>query len=181
MSNADTLIRRAATTASLVLVAVVVATTLQIFWPRLAGAGGFAPAAAAPEPAYRTGDTIDAPAEWFAGSPRTLILFAQASCGACQRAEPFLRALVDGLDDRTAIVMASPGIEREYDRQFGRAIGLDDDAVCVVPKGMRAKVTPTLVVVNERGQVLGAWEGVGPEAQHPALTRAIEAAVEGGR
>jgi hypothetical protein len=177
MSNADTLIRRAATTASLVLVAVVVATTLQIFWPRLAGAGGFAPAAAAPEPAYRTGDTIDAPAEWFAGSPRTLILFAQASCGACQNAAPYLRGLIAGLDGRARVVMAGPGLQREYDRQYGRDLGLSDDAIQVMPRGTRARVTPTLVVVNQRGEVLASWEGIGPGEHHAALTAAIDAIV----
>lgn len=177
--QSDLLIRRTATTASLVLAVVVLGTTAAIAWPRLAGAIGSAPAA--PAPAYAVGTTVDVPAAWYAGAPRTLVLVAQASCGACQQAAPYLRELLARLDGRAAVVMATPGLMPEYDFEYAESIGLDANAVRVMPKGTRARVTPTLVVVNQRGEVLGSWEGVGPEAQHVALTRAIEAAIEGGR
>jgi hypothetical protein len=168
----DTIIRRVATTMSLVLVVVVAATTAQVFWPRLSAAVGVVPAP--PPPAYRAGETIDTPAEWHTGSPFTLVLFAQASCGACQRAEPYLRDLVAHLNGRARVVMASPGNDHEYDLQYGRAIGLEDSDVQLVPGRTRVKATPTLVVVNQRGGILGAWEGVGPEERHAELTAAID-------
>ena len=175
----DLLIRRTATTASLVLAVVVLGTAATIAWPRLAGAVGSAPAA--PAPAYSVGTTVDVPADWYAGAPRTLVLVAQASCGACQQAAPYLRELIARLDGRAAVVMATPGLMPEYDLEYARSIGLDETGVRELPEGVRVRVTPTIVIVNQRGEVLGSWEGVGPEEQHAALTAAIEAAVDGGR
>jgi hypothetical protein len=169
----DTLIRRIATAASLALVAVVITTAGVIAWPAVAPT----PAPPAAAPIYAAGSPIDTPAEWHASSEFTLILFAQASCGACQNASPYLRTLFERLEGRADVVMAGPGNFPDYDREYGRALGLADDAIKVLPAGTRLRATPTLVVVNERGEVLGSWEGVGPEAEHPALTAAIDAIV----
>lgn len=176
MSIADTTIRRVTTTMSLVLVVVVAATVTQVFWPRLSAGLGVVPPP--PLPAYQAGETIDTPAAWHSGSAFTLVVFAQASCGACQRAEPYLHGLVAHLDGRAAVVMASPGNDHEWDLQYGRAIGLSAEAIQLVPGRTRVKATPTLVVVNQRGEILGAWEGVGPEEGHAELTAAIDKLVK---
>lgn len=171
----DTLIRRGATAVSLSLAAVVVATIAAIAWPNLANAVGVTPTP--PAAVYPVGSTVDTPAAWHEGSPFTLILVAQASCGACQKAAPFLRELIAGLDGRARVVMAAPGLQREYDLRYGRDLGLPDGAIQVMPRGTRARVTPTLVVVNRRGEVLASWEGIGPADQHEALMAAIDAVV----
>jgi len=167
--SSDFLIRRTATAASVVLAAVVVWTAAQVFWPRLADGN-----LAAAEPAYRAGQTIDTPAEWHDGAPYTLVIFAQAACGACQRAQPYLRSLVAHLDGRADVVMAAPGREVAFDAQYGHGLGLPDDRTYVVPAGTRVRATPTLVLVDRSGQILGAWEGVGPEDEHAALTATID-------
>jgi hypothetical protein len=169
----DDVIRRVATAASLALVAVVITTAGVIAWPAVVPAA--APTAA--PPVYASGSTIDTPAEWHGSSEFTLILFAQASCGACQNASPYLRTLFERLEGRADVVMAGPGNFPDYDREYGRALGLADNAINVLPAGTRLRATPTLIVVNRRGEVLGSWEGVGPEAEHPALTAAIDAVV----
>jgi len=171
----DTFIRRIATAASIGLAAVVFTTAAVIAWPAVAPASVAASAAAAP--VYAEGSTIDTPADWHASSDFTLILFAQASCGACQNASPYLRTLFDQLDGRADVVMAGPGNYPDYDREYGRALGLTDDGIKILPAGTRVRATPTLVVVNRQGAVLGSWEGVGPEAEHAALTAAIDAVV----
>ena len=75
------------TNAGLVLILLV--TAMMVAWPRVTNALGMRHA---PEPAYRAGQTIDTPADWYASSSYTLVVFARASCGACQTAQPFLEA-----------------------------------------------------------------------------------------
>ena len=171
----DVVVRRAATTVSFVLAVVVVATAATIFWPRLSTAMGIVPAP--PPPAYTAGDAVDVPADWYSDNDRTVILVAQAGCGACQRAMPYFTRLIGHLGDRATFIMASPGLQSDYDRQYGHAIGLADEAIRILPRNARARATPTLIVVDRQGTVLGAWEGVGPEEQYGTLTNALESAV----
>lgn len=165
----DTAIRRAASAATVGLIALVLLTAGQIFWPNDAFGGPEAPA-----PAYQAGDLIDTPAAWHDASPYTLMIFAQASCGACQAAKPYLNDLVAHLDGRATAILATPGREAAWDTQYGTELGVSDDRRYVVPPGLRVRATPTLVVVDQRGEILGAWEGVGPPDEHPALTAAID-------
>ena len=172
--GSDLVIRRTATAASLVLAAVVVFTAAQVFWPQSADGS-------LTEPAYRAGQTIDTPADWHSRAPHTLVIFAQAACGACQRAQPYLRSLVAHLDGRADVVMAAPGRDPAFDAQYGHGLGLPDDRTYVVPTGTRVRATPTLVLVDRSGQILGAWEGVGPEDEHASLTATIDGLLDASR
>ena len=174
-NKTDAWLNRVATVMSALLVAVLAGTLLVIMWPRIAAATGSRPAP--PPPAYAAGDVIDVPAEWYRGSARTLVLFGQASCGACQDAKPFLQQLVTALQPRAAVVVASPGKGMTDDTAWAAEIGVPDTAVHAVPRRLRVRVTPTLVLVNARGEILGAWEGVGPADQHADLAQAIQQAL----
>jgi hypothetical protein len=166
------------TATSVVLVVVVIATAARVFWPRLAGSAGLTRTAAV-EPAYRAGQAIDTPEAWHRDSPYTLVVFAQASCGACITAKPYLRSLVSHLDGRASIVMATPGRAQAYDEQYGADVGLPSGQMRVVPAGTRVTATPTLVLVNQSGEILGAWQGVGPPEEHAALTAEIDGLLAG--
>jgi thioredoxin-related protein len=172
-SVADRLISRTAIVANATLALVLGATLLTVAWPRVANAIGIRPQAA--PPAYRAGDQIDVPADWYHASDRTLVLFARASCGACQQAHPFLQKLVASLKDRSMVVMASTLQERDDDLRYGRALGIDDPFNHVTPAGLRVRATPTLVLIDRGGRILGAWEGVGPPDRQIEIEKAITA------
>jgi hypothetical protein len=174
-TNTDVLVRRTTTILSGVLLCTVCATAAMVFWP--ASRPSAESAAAATAPAYRAGESIDTPAAWHESSSHTLVLFAQAACGACQNAQPYLKSLVAHLEGRAAIVLATPGPRREVELEYAAAIGIPESAVHASPRTARARVTPTLVVVDRTGRILAAWEGVGPEDRHDALTRAIDGAI----
>ena len=174
--SSDIILRRVATVTSALLVMVLAGTALTIAWPRIASATGTRPSP--PPPAYQTGQTIDVPVEWYASAPRTLVLFGQASCGACQDATPYLQQLVAHLRDRAAVVVGSPGNAFEDDAAWAMGFGIGRVSVHPVPGRLRVKVTPTLVVVDRQGQILGAWEGVGPADKHGGLTAAIDKALQ---
>ena len=93
--------------AASIVLAVVLCTSLGVvFWPRVATALGVKPAP--PPPAYAAGERVDVPAAWYARRPKTLIVFARASCGACQKAQPFLKTLVGFGDGSAAAAWRSP-------------------------------------------------------------------------
>jgi peroxiredoxin len=152
------------------------ATVVAVAWPRITHTLGVKPAAAR-EAAYRTGQTIDVPAEWYQSSPYTVLLFARASCGACQQAQPFFKQLVAGLKGRASVVLAGSDQEREDDATYGRALGLKDPSLLVAPAGLKVRATPTLVLINQRGEILGAWEGVGPPEHQTTIAKAIDRAI----
>jgi len=151
------------------------ATVVAVAWPRITHTLGVKPAPR--EVAYRTGQVIDVPADWYHSSPYTVVLFARSSCGACQNAQPFFKQLVGGLKGRATVVLAGGEEERDADAQFGRAIGLKDPAIRVAPAGLKVRATPTLVLINQRGEILGAWEGVGPPEQQTTIAKAIDRAL----
>jgi hypothetical protein len=173
----DRAVSHAATVLLVTCTLVLGVTAGVVAWPRLSHTLGVKPAAATREMAYRTGQTIDVPVEWYQSSPYTVVIFARASCGACQTAQPFLKQLVAGLKGRASVVLAGSEFERDDDAAYGRAIGLKDQSLQVAPAGLKVRATPTLVIVNQRGEVLGAWEGVGPPTQQSVIAKAIDRAI----
>lgn len=172
----DSLLNSTFTVLSVGFVLTLAVTTTIVVWP-LIGPAGSAPAQAAPKPAYNAGEGIDVPAAWYQEAPHTLVLFAQAACGACQSAAPYLQTLRSHLEGRATLVVATPGAQRDAEVEYAARIGVSDHAVYPAGPGLRVRVTPTLVLVNRKGDILGAWEGVGPEAKQQELTKAIDAAL----
>jgi thiol-disulfide isomerase/thioredoxin len=106
------------------------------------------------------------------------VLFARSSCSACQAAHPFLQKLVGSLEGKAVVAMASTELERDDDLRYGRSLGIDDAVNRVTPGGLRVRATPTLVLVNREGKILGAWEGVGPPERQTQIEHAIATAVQ---
>ena len=173
----DRLINKISVAASLVL-AVTLCTTLGIvFWPRVASALGIRPAP--PAGAYAVGDRIDVPASWYDRAPRTLVVFARASCGACQNAQPFLKALAATVTSHGgAVMIAGHRDTPKEDGEFAASLGLDEDAFATFPAGLRVRRTPTLVLVDRAGVILASWEGVGPVEQQREIAAAVAQALK---
>jgi hypothetical protein len=173
----DGAVRRVAVWINIIVVGLVIATVALVAWPRIADAlGGPAASASGRAPAYTAGDTIDVPGGWYDQSSHTLVLFAQSRCGACLRAQDFLANLVATVDGRAAVVLAGPNGRHEAELRYASSLGITNASVFETPPGLRARVTPTLVLVDRTGTVLGAWEGVPPERQ-AAITQTIVSAV----
>ena len=174
--NLNGLVDKVTTWTNVILLVVLALTVGLVLYPTMAGAVA-APAPA--PPAYDVGSTIDTPAEWHSGSDFTLVLFAQSTCGACQRAQPFLRQVVETFGERTPVVLVSPGPDHAAEARFGESLGLHVNALRPAPSGLRARVTPTLVLVNRDGTILHVWEGVPPDRQ-AAIIEAVEATTGSG-
>lgn len=176
MPNTDSMLGRLAAAVSVLLGAALVATVTLIAWPRVAHALGIKVAAAAPAPAYRTGDRIDVPATWYrnAAAEPTLVIFGREACGACQQAQPFLKDLVANAGiAHVRVVFAGRQETRDDDARFAKSLGVEEHAIVTAAKSLRVRVTPTLVLVSTSGRVLGAWEGVGDTTGRAEIARAV--------
>jgi thiol-disulfide isomerase/thioredoxin len=172
---ADRFLNTASVGASLVLAATLAITLAFVSWPRVASALGLEPAG--PAAAYAPGATIDTPAAWHGRTAVTLVVFARAGCGACQKAEPYFTQLFAELNGRADVVVVGGRETADEDAAFARALGLGEAAFHVAPDGLRVRVTPTLVLVDRAGRVLDAWEGIGPVEKQTSITSAVRAAL----
>lgn len=173
--NTARTIERIATAVSVGLGLLLTITVVTVAWPRVTNALGIERKAAAPALAYEAGTTIDTPEAWHREASHTLVLFARSSCGACQTASPYLEALLAHVRRTGRVVLAGSELAREEDAAYARKLGLTDAEFHVTPQGVRVRATPTLVLVNRQGRVLGSWEGVGKEDRQAAITREIDA------
>lgn len=173
----DRIFGSAALSVSVALTLVLTVTIGALAWPRVTNAIGVK--AKPPEAAYRPGRTIDTPSEWYSQSARTLVIIARSECGACQQARPFFKQLIGDVGERTVVVLVSPGADRAAETQFGLDIGLGEASVKGVPNGgLRAARVPTIVVVDQGGKILAAWEGV-PSAAQADIRQAIKTLTQG--
>ena len=173
----DRLVRRASLAASTGLVLMLAATVVYIGWPRVTSALGMKPAPPPPPPAaYAAGQQVDVPAAWYAGAPHTLIVFARASCAACDKAQPFLKTLVGRMNGKGGALMAHPPGALAADQAFGRSLDIAQDRIMTTVAGLRVKATPTMILVDQRGTIINAWEGANPNRQADIL-KAVDAAL----
>jgi len=172
--KSEQLVRRASIAASVGLALMLTATLGYIGWPRVAAAIGISPKPAPRPPAYQAGEIVDVPAAWYSKADTTLVLFARASCGACEKAKPFLTKVVGIMNAKGAAVMAHPALTEVEDKQFAKSLGVNAPNVVVVTDKLKVQATPTLLLVNRAGKILNAWEGVGKENEQAAILAAIE-------
>jgi len=171
----DKLVRRLATGATIVCVALVAVTVLALASPSVRTRLGFRSGRPA---SYLTGQQVDLPAPVWETSPVTLLIFARSTCSACQRAQSAFTTLVARLaampEARVLVVANSRGAHDEAG--YARNLGLDDGHLVTVDYGgLRLGVVPTLILVDRRGVVRFASEGVPSTEQLNDLVAAARA------
>ena len=174
----DRLVSRAAGILSLLLVVLLLGTVANLAWPRVSKVLGFGPTR---EAAYKTGDVVDAPREWYDGAAHTLIIFARADCGACVNAKPFFKSLVNRVQatGKARVVLGGVSAEGLPDATYATSIGLDAGmARTTKPKQLRLNSVPMLVLVAADGHISGAWNYLGPDKQHATADAKQHAVVE---
>jgi len=162
----DRLVSRAAGILSVFLVVLLLGTVAALAWPRVSNVLGLVPKR---EAAYKTGDVVDAPREWYDGAAQTLIIFARADCGACVNAKPFFKSLVARVQatGNTRVVLGGVSAEGLPDSAYAKSIGLDAGmARTTKPKQLRLTGVPALVLVSADGHITGAWDYLGPDKQY---------------
>jgi hypothetical protein len=151
-------------------VAVVAITVGVLAVPSLRAKLGF-PAHAT---SYAVGERVDVPAALYQGSSPTLLVFARNSCSACQRGKAgFARVTYELRRHPANVVVVTSQAHRDDEIPYARDLGLDESHVIGLDlSGLRLKVVPTLVLVDDEGQVRFTSEGVISPTQEQDLLRA---------
>ena len=128
-----------------------------------------------PQPAYAAGQSIDVPQSVYRGSRRTVIIFVQDWCEACRKAKPIFAELSRNIStiEGVRMVLVPPGGYSAEEIRYAQDIGLAATAVeHLRGEAVRVQIVPTLVVVDNTGQILFAHVGVPRQGEERAFLRA---------
>lgn len=127
----------------------------------------FASPAAAPRPqqSIRAGDKLPAlPGVKFDVAQRTLVIVTKSTCPFCEQSTAFWQRLVQESNLRKNIrVLAVSDESAEVTRSYLGRHGVQVDGV--VSATLRVPGTPTLILVDGKGNVTHTWVGRPPSEQ----------------
>jgi thioredoxin-related protein len=106
--------------------------------------------------------------------PKTLVLALQTSCGYCNRSAPFYQRLIANTAGKNVrLVAVIPGDIRES-RTHMEKLGLKDlDIRAISLDSINVDGTPTLLLVNEKGDVTDYWVGKLPPDKEDEVIRKV--------
>lgn len=111
-----------------------------------------------PEPAFAVGDTLPAVVD-YARAPRTLLLVTASTCGYCTASMPFYRRLEPAAVAAGVEMVALTAEDVTVNAGYLREHALSASVVRLTDNALRVRGTPTLLLVNANGQLLGQWVG----------------------
>lgn len=99
-----------------------------------------------------------------AGADRTLLLVLSPQCGYCTQSMPFYKRLVDERNQKGSnvkVVAAVPSPEARQEEQASlTSAGVKPDALIDVDfSAIKVAGTPTVLLVDNKGEVLDVWVG----------------------
>lgn len=129
---------------------------------------------------YRQGQTVTEPirAVLDKNAAVTAVLVVSQRCKFCLESVDFYRRLVGApgyQSGRFRIIFT--GFETEDARAFVKAHLLPEGTVVPTPAGLSQKVrgTPTLLLINESGRVMGNWKGKLNQTQEYQVLSTVDA------
>jgi hypothetical protein len=112
----------------------------------------------------------------WAKNGRTLVLAVSTTCHFCRESEPFYRRLQREVGQRVKMVAVLPQAEDEG-AQYLKDAGISADSIRQVAlSDIGIRGTPTLVLVDARGNVTGVWRGKLQPGQEEEVFRALRSA-----
>lgn len=119
-------------------------------------------AQAQPQP----GTKVSLPDFSWSDSSRTLVLALQKGCRYCTESAPFFKRLKEEVKGKNIkLVAALPG-QVEESRSYLREIGLSDLEVRQSSlDNLQVAGTPTIILVNDKGEVVNYWVGKLPNSK----------------
>ncbi|HEY0876351.1 MAG TPA: hypothetical protein VGD94_22955 [Vicinamibacterales bacterium] len=116
--------------------------------------------------ASRIGSPAVLPPVDFSASPRTVLAVVSTSCRFCDASMPFYRQLASEDVGSEGWSLVFVGIEAPADvTSYLEANGVPAVSVVQLTPSLAIRGTPTLLVVDASGHILGAWSGVLDEQQ----------------
>jgi hypothetical protein len=157
--RADLWIRRVAVLAAAGTVLAVLATVAAAASPsvrRALGVGGATPS-------FVPGDALDLPEGIRSPADKTLVIFADATCGVCEQGKGLLADIVRGAGavPNVSVRLVTGSAWPDSQRGYARALSLDDNAWASADlRRLKVKRVPTVVLIDRDGSVIQSWDGL---------------------
>ena len=152
--------RRASLAIGIACAVVLLGTAAALARPGLGARLGWAKPGAA---SYAVGTYVDLEPAFYQGKT-TVVLFSRANCEACRRSKATLAAIVADVAKRSdvQVTFVTPTTSDQEETDFARDIGVPPSRHLAIDLStLRLKHVPALVLVDERGTVILAHDGVG--------------------
>lgn len=106
------------------------------------------------------GSKVNLPDVSFSNQPKTLILALQTGCRFCNESAPFYKHIIESVRGKNLKLVAAFPTSIEESAAHLRDLGLDNVDVRRSPLDViKVGGTPTLILVNEKGEVTDFWVG----------------------
>lgn len=106
------------------------------------------------------GTKISVPEVDWSANQKTLLLVLQKGCRFCTESMPFYKTLVEKSKEKGVKVVAVLPNSREEGSQYLRENGVEIQEVRKTQLNtINVQGTPTLILVNEKGEVINSWVG----------------------
>ena len=114
-----------------------------------------------PQPTEITkGTKISLPEISWEQDKKTLLLVLQKDCHFCLESMPFYKTLVQKSKEKGIKLVAVLPNSREESVQYLKENGVDiQEVIQASSKNINVQGTPTLILTNDKGEVLNSWIG----------------------
>lgn len=141
---------------------------------------------AATTPEYRVGENVAGAFKdaGLAESNVTAVLIVNSQCHFCQDSAPFYRRLAQLKNLGSAgmfrtVVISSDGVQAGRRYASAYQIAVDDVIRLPVPALPRLSGTPTLLILDRAGRILGRWTGKLGAAEQEAVVTTVMRGLHG--
>ncbi len=119
------------------------------------------------------GTKLSLPDVYWANSNKTLVIALQEGCGYCSESAPFYQRLVTEASSRNVPLIAVLPQPVEVGKKYLSDLKVSINEVRESPlKSLGVQATPTLLLVNNKGEVTEAWLGkLSPEKESEVLEK----------
>jgi hypothetical protein len=133
------------------------------------GAYMFFPRGSSQPPDMKAGDKLPATGIDWSKADQTLVLVLQKGCHFCAESAPFYKRLTAA---SVSIVAALPG-ERNESEAYLDSLGVKvNEIIKINPGSLAIRGTPTLILVDNQGNITGVWAGkLGAEDEESVLRK----------
>jgi len=113
-----------------------------------------------PEPAQTINKQITLPDVTWSEQPKTVVIALQTSCHFCNESAPFYKRLIENIKGKNIKLVAVLPTAIEKSRAHLDKLGLNDlDIKQASLDSIEVDGTPTLLLVNDKGEITNSWIG----------------------
>ncbi|MGI8467685.1 MAG: peroxiredoxin family protein [Pyrinomonadaceae bacterium] len=110
----------------------------------------------------------------FSQQPKTVVLALQPGCHFCTESAPFYKRLIESSRDRNIKIVAVLPSSLKESQDYLQKLGIDNLEIKESSlNSLNVQGTPTLILANEKGEVINTWVGKLPASKEDDVINSI--------